>query len=117
MEGHVTEIAELLNVEKREIYITLSRLNYIVNSNQKWEYSEKGEGIFSFSRVPELILEIEQAIEDDKEPIILQTIAARKLEYKKIECEWCKQLKHPMDFGKSSDVCTPCLRGWFARRS
>tara|TARA_B110000196_G_C21109394_1_gene646938 strand:+ start:45 stop:398 length:354 start_codon:yes stop_codon:yes gene_type:complete len=116
MELEVAEIAESLNVEKRAIFIVLSQLNYIANNNQRWELTEEGTEIFNFAKLPVLVFEIKRKLESTEEENFISKKMELEKENKRIECDWCKVLKHPAEFGPNGEVCTPCLRRYFARK-
>ena len=117
MEREVIECAKELGVEKKDIYLALAELKYIENVDNKWVYTKRGEGIFSFSQVPELLAELQETLDDEADRGFLALREASEEANKKIECEWCKKLKHPAEYGRDQDVCTPCYRRYFAMQS
>ena len=117
MEREVIECAKELGVEKKDIYLALAELKYIENVDNKWVYTKRGEGIFSFSQVPELLAELRDALDEEADRGFVALKEASEEANKKIECERCKKLKHPGEYGRNSDVCTPCLRRYFAMQS
>jgi len=114
---YVCEIAREINLELRDVYLTLERLGYIERGAGEWIPTDTGGEMFSLRKISYLISEIEVAFEDEKDKEYLHKKAEAEKASERIECDRCHQLRHPNEFGKNSDICTPCVRRYYAIQS
>jgi len=113
----VIEISDYLSIKKRDVYLALSSLGYIVNQNNSWGFTDIGIQEFTFAKLPKLVSDVRREFESEQEQVFTARRVEQERKNKKIECDWCHELKHPAYFGPNGVVCTPCYRRYFARRN
>ena len=112
----VVDIAKDLNMEAREVYLALKKLNYIVNVNQRWGLTQEGVDNFTFANFPRMCAEIRLALEESNEKEFEAKLLERQRETRQIKCNSCGRLRHPTEFAPHQETCTPCIRRNYARR-
>jgi len=64
---YVCEIAREVNLELRDVFLTLEKLGYVERGEGEWIPSDSGKDMLSLRKISYLISEIEVAIEDEKD--------------------------------------------------
>ena len=79
--------------------------------------TESGQEMLSLRQISYLVAEIETAIGDELERNYQVRRAEAERANERAESDRCHQMWHPNEFGRSSDICTPCLRRYYAIQS